>query len=63
MKTLKGAAQLALALVALAAGLVFCVGLGAVRVVTWSFELVGQFMRAEFNTELHDFFFKPEDKP
>lgn len=60
-RAIKGAAQLFLALLALTAALVFCVGLGATRVVTWVWEILDQFLRAAFNTELRDFF-KPEDK-
>lgn len=56
MKILKGTLQIGLALVCLVLALGYCIVLGCVRVVTWGWELVDQFIAAAFSTELRDFF-------
>lgn len=56
MKAIKGLAQIGLALVCLAAALVFCVCLAVGRLAAEAWELVDAFFREAFNTEFCDFF-------
>lgn len=58
MQTLKEIVQLMIALVCLAGAAVFCIGLAIQYVLVTSWELLNEYLREAFNTELSDFFGK-----